>query len=234
MNNKINGIILETSAYQENDLLLKVLTKDYGLISLIGKGSQKMSSHNHYLPFNLYEFLIDLKDNKTLFVIKSAKLINSYYDDQKIKLLAFKNIIANALVKNKDELDSYDYDNLYFILENFSERNMYCLGCLFFSRLLNKSGLLPFVDGCVECKTEKVIGISKQKGGFVCKNHAFEQDLLDVIRLKKFRLMVKAKFENYDLVKEYDYDMFDFSLLVDFYLENSSISLPAYDFYKTL
>lgn len=234
MNNKINGIILEVNAYQENDLLLKVLTRDHGLISLIGKGSQKMSAHNHYVPFNLYEFLIDLKDNKTLYVIKGAKLLNSYYDDEKIKFLAFKNIIVNALIKNKDELDQEDYDNMFFILDNFNEKTMYCLGCLFFSRLLNKSGILPFVDGCVECGNEKVIGISKQKGGFVCKNHAYEQDLLDVIRLKKFRLIIKAKFENYNLVKDYEYDLTDFSLLVDFYLENSYVSLPAYEFYKTL
>lgn len=234
MNNKLQGIVLETNAYQENDLLLKVLTRDYGLISLIAKGSQKMSAHNHYVPFSLYEFIIDLKENKTIFIPRGVKLIKSYYDDNKIKLLAFKNVLVNALLKNKEELDSDDYDDFLFLLEKMNEENKYCLGSLFFSKLIKKSGISPVVDGCVECGEEKVIGLSKTKGGFVCKNHAIENDVLDVIRLKKFRLIIKANFSHFDLVKDYEYDFIDFSLLVDFYLENSFVNLPAYEFYKHL
>lgn len=234
MNDKISGIILEASAYKENDLLLKVFIEDGEIISLIGKGSQKMSAHNHYVPFSLYEFIIDIKENKTMYTPKSAKLIKSYYIDNDLKMLSFNNLIANALIKNKEELDFEDYSILLFILEKENDRNMYCLGSLFFARLLKKSGIEPIVDGCVECSNSKVIGLSKSLGGFVCKDHAQEQDLEDVIRLKKFRLINKANFDNYDVVSEYDYDEKDLELLVDFYLENSYISLQAYDFFKKI
>ena len=79
MNDKINGFVLSQSDYRESDVLMQVLTKDYGIISLIAKASKKINSKNHFLPMCLYEFIIDYKDNKTIYSIHGSKLINYLY-----------------------------------------------------------------------------------------------------------------------------------------------------------
>jgi len=233
MNDKTCGIILTSQDYKENDSLLQVLTREYGVISLIAKGSKKMTSHHHYMPFCVYEFIIDYMDRKTIFTPKGSKLIKSFYDDS-IKLLSFMNILSLAYIRNKELLHENEYELLLFILERLNEKNLYLLGSLFFASLLKLSGISPRVDGCVECGNNLVIGLSNNKGGFVCKTHALGNDILDVDRLKKFRLINKADYLNYDLLKDYDFDLKDFSIITDFYIYNSGIKLKAYDFYKTL
>lgn len=43
MNDKVNGLILRISDYKENDLLLDVITSDKSFLSLVAKGTKKLS-----------------------------------------------------------------------------------------------------------------------------------------------------------------------------------------------
>ena len=69
MNDKINGFVLAQNDYKDNDLLLQVLTKEYGILSLVAKAAKKINSKNHFLPLCLYEFIIDYKDGKTIYFL---------------------------------------------------------------------------------------------------------------------------------------------------------------------
>lgn len=233
MNDKVEGLVLKISDYKENDLLIDCLTSDHLFFSFVARGSKKTSSHHHFYNFCLYEFLIDYKDNKTMYTVYDRKLLENYYDDN-MKLMAFKDILAEVSIKSK-ELDDYKmFEHLLFVFRNINSKNCYLLGSLYLSYILKISGISPEVDRCVMCSNKKVVSISKRLGGFVCLNHVQGEDLMEVETLKKFRLINKATFENYDVIKDIEFSFDDFRLLVEFYELNSEINLKSFKIYREL
>lgn len=231
MNDKINGFVLNQIDYKESDVLMQVLTKEYGIISLVGKASKKLDSKNHFLPMCVYEFMIDYKQGKTIYSIHSSKLIDNYFEDNNIDMISFKNMLIEAALKNKD---INTYDELNFVFKHINDSNKYLLGSMFFSYLTKQFGVMPVVDGCARCGHKKVVSLSNVDGGFVCEKHTNGLNPLPVDRLKKFRLIVKGQFKDYDVLKDFDYDINDFYLIANFYLSNADLKMKTYDFYKSL
>lgn len=231
MNDKIHGFVLSINDYKENDVLLRVLTKEYGILSLVGKAAKKLDSKNHFLNMCEYEFMIDLKMNKTIYSIHSSKLIHNYFEDKDFDLATFKSILTEASIKNED-IDTFD--EILFVFERLNNKNKYLLGSMFFSHLIKQFGITPIVDKCALCENKKVVSLSNNMGGFLCLNHLNGNETLDPSRLKKFRLIIKADFSNYDVIKDFEYDRKDFDLVVSFFLVNSDLHLKAYDFYTKL
>ena len=231
MNDRIEGFVLSQSDYRDADVLMQVLCKDYGVLSLIARSAKKIASKNHCLPMCKYEFIIDYKDNKTIYTIHNQKLLFNCFEDKDIQMMSFKNVLAELALKNK-EMDLYD--DFVFVFEKLNKDNMYLLGSLFMSDIIRKFGITPMVDGCVICGNKKVAALSNRHGGFLCADHLNGEPLQDVDALKKFRLINKAEFRNYDVIKDYDYKFRDFDLLMSFYLDHSDLKLRSYDFYRTL
>ena len=231
MNDKIHGFVLSINDYKENDVLLRVLTKEYGVLSLVGKAAKKLDSKNHFLNMCEYEFMIDLKMNKTIYSIHSSKLINNYFEDKNFDLATFKNILCEAAIKNED-IDTFD--EVLFTFNKLDEKNKYLLGAMFFSHLIKQFGITPIVDKCSLCDSKKVVSISNRMGGFLCLNHLNGNEIIDPTRLKKFRLVIKADYSNYDVIKNFEYDKKDFDLIVSFFLSNSDLHLKSYDFFNKL
>lgn len=231
MNDKVNGFVLSQTDYKESDVLMQVLTKEYGIISLVGKASKKIDSKNHFLPMCIYEFIIDYKDNKNIFSVHGSKLIKCYFTDNDIDRMSFKNILIEATLKNKD-IDTYE--QLTFVFDELDNSNMYLLGSMYFSYLSKQFGITPIVDGCALCGHKKVVSISNLDGGFVCEKHTNGLPLMPIPRLKKFRLIIKGQFSDYQILKEFDYDLSDFYLIGNFFIQNTEIKLKSYDFYKSL
>lgn len=231
MNDKINGFVLSLSDYRDADVLMQVLTKQYGILSFISKSAKKINSKNHCLPFCLYEFIIDYKDNKTIYSVHNQKLLGNYFEDKNIEMMSFKNILIELTLKNKD-VDTFD--ELCFVFENLNDKNKYLLGSLYLSFLAKRFGVNPVVDGCVVCGNKKVVALSNKHGGFLCLNHIGGENVLDVETLKRFRLINKAEFKNYDVIKDIEFEQKDFDLMMSFYLENTDLKIKSYDFYKTI
>lgn len=226
MNDRVIGIVLKESDYRENDSLVQVLSKDYGYFSLVLKGSKKINSQNKVFPLCIYEFIIDYKETKDIFLCMGKTLIKSYYCDD-LKLLSFRNIFAEASLKSR-QLDNNLYDDLIFCLD----KSTYASGALFFRYLCFYYGISPYVDGCVICDNKKIIRLDNEAGGFVCLRHASLKESQDIERLRKFRLLCKARYDHYQ--KLIDYDVQDFMWIVGFFIQNSGISLNTYKFYNEL
>ena len=231
MNDRFNGFILSQSDYREADVMMQVLSKEYGVITLIGKASKKLTSKNHFLPLCLYEFIIDYKEGSTIFTVHNQKLLENYFEYDNIEMMSFKNVLCELALKNKD-IDSFD--ELCFVFRNLNEKNRYLLGSMYLSFLIKRFGITPVVDGCVICGNQKVVALSNRHGGFLCMNHLNGEEILAVDTLRKFRLIIKGEFRNYDVLKDFEYEYKDFALLMDFYLENSDMHLKSYDFYRTV
>ncbi len=231
MNDKVNGLVLSLNDYHENDVMMKVLTREYGILSFVGKAAKKLSSKNHFFPLCLYEFIIDYKDGHTMYTIHGNKLLNDYWSDSPFDLLNFKNIMLELTLKNS-EIPAYD--ELLFVLDHIDDRNKYLLGSIYVSYLMKEFGVTPMVDHCVICGNPKVVAISNRHGGFLCQNHLQGEESRPVERLKRFRLLARADRSKYDLIKEIDIDREDFTILLDFFLANSDMQLKTYRFYKSL
>lgn len=228
MNDKITAIVLSESDYRENDCLVQILSKEYGHLTLINKSSKKMTAKNRLFPMGVYEFIIDYKTGKDIFVARSKRFIKSYYEE-KLENVSFKNIFLELSLKSK-ALDINIYEDLIFCLEHLS----YASGTLFVAKLAHYYGIAPYVDGCVVCDDPKVIRVSEQMGGFVCIKHSPLKDNQDLTRLKKFRLVNKADYSNYQSLVKYNYDFSDFCLMMDFFLANSASNINAYLFLKRI
>ena len=231
MNDKVNGLVLSLNDYHENDVMMKVLTREYGILSFVGKAAKKLSSKNHFFPLCLYEFIIDYKDGHTMYTIHGNKLLNDYWSDSPFDLLNFKNILLELTLKNS-EIPAYD--ELLFVRDHIDDRNKYLLGSIYVSYLMKEFGVTPMVDHCVVCGNPKVVAISNRHGGFLCQNHLQGEESRPVERLKRFRLLARADRSKYDLIKEIDIDREDFTILLDFFLANSDMQLKTYRFYKSL
>lgn len=232
MNDKIKGIVLRIQDYKDNDLLLQVLSADKGILSLIGKSAKKMTSKQHYYEGSIYEFMIDYKDGKTIFGIHGSTLIKNNYDINNMRLMSFKNILYELIIKSKELYEISFYNNLMQCLEFLNDNNKYLIGCLFVSYMCKVHGIIPNVDECVVCHSKKVVSISNNLGGFLCLEHLNGEQVLDVNTLKKFRLMAKADFKNYSFIKDMEYTFNDFKLFIEFFEINSGLNLKTYDFYK--
>ena len=233
MNDKVTGVVLKINDYKENDLILYVITMDRSFLSFIAKGAKKINGKKHYYEMCEYEFIINYKDNKDIYSIKNSKLINSYYDDNDLNSITFKNIFLEMTLKFKELYEIEMYNNLLFVLKHFKE-NKFLLSCLYTSYLLKIAGLTPNVDNCVVCGNKKVVSISNSLGGFICLNHLNGGDTINVERLKKFRLINKASFANYDAIKDVEFDKNDFYLIANFLIENADINLKSLKMYKEL
>ncbi len=231
MNDKVAGLVLSASDYHENDVMMKVLTEDYGILSLVGKAAKKLNSKNHFFPLCLYEFIIDYKDGHSIYSIHGSKLLKDYWSDSAFDLLNFKNILLELTLKNS-EIPCYR--QLVFVLDHMDESNRFLLGGMYVSYLMREFGVAPMVDHCVICGNPKVVAISNRQGGFLCQNHLQGEENLPVERLKRFRLLAKADLDHYETVKEILIDFQDFTILLDFFLANSDLQLKSYRFYKGL
>ncbi len=234
MNDKVEALVLGISDQGENDLLLQVLSRDYGILSIVAKAAKKLTAHHHFSVLCLYEFIIDYKEGKTLFVVHNSRLLRSFYVDNDLLELSFRNIFMELSRKLSDIVDGEYYDKLLFCLDKFAEGDRYLPASLFMAFVLKKYGIEPLVDSCVVCGKKQVVSISKKKGGFLCDEHADGEDRLDVLTLKKYRLINKASFEHYDILKKTEFDFRDFCLLISFFEYNSDISLKSFSFYKTI
>ena len=119
MNDKVNGFVLSMSDYKDSDVLMQVLTPDYGIISLVGKASKKLDSKNHFLPMCEYEFMIDYKPGKTIYSVHGFKLLASFFEDSDIDMMSFKNVLIEAALKNKD---ISTYEQLLFCFKNINTK----------------------------------------------------------------------------------------------------------------
>ena len=80
MNDRITGFVLKQSDYREADVILSVLTKEYGKLSFVAQGVRKMTSKNagSIMPYTKTEILFDYNETKTFFRLKNARC-KEYY-----------------------------------------------------------------------------------------------------------------------------------------------------------
>ena len=179
---EVEGIILGETNYSESSKILNVLTKEYGLIGIMSKGSRNMKSKLRGVSRKLVygTFHIYYKENglSTLIGVDVKNSFNEILKDlTKISYASYMVDLTLQVVKQNDEEDIYELlkQVLLKMEENLSPS---ILTNILEIKLLNYLGVSPMLDGCSICgSTKDIITLSSTRGGYVCRNCYTDEEL---------------------------------------------------------
>lgn len=208
----IEGIVISSLKYGENSKILNILTKDKGIIGVIGKGALKeksklrsVSDNFTYAIFHLY-----YKENKMSTLI-SADVINYFLnirtDIEKLGVLNYLTELTRDVYKSSSSSDIYDIfiSAILKIEEGFDPK---IISNIVEIKYLDFLGIGLYLDGCVECGSTSVVSLSHAKGGYICYKHRKDEPLYDASFLK--------------LIKAYYY--IDISKISELNLKNKTVN----------
>lgn len=217
-------IVLKKNAYKENDCLVHMYSKEYGKISCVAKGIKKLTSKNARGCQELILSEMTLNVRKGLSSLIKATPIHYY---RHIHEHLESEIVANYIVEYyyryvaENEPDEEYYNQLYYSLkaldEGYSPMLVYLLFNIF---ILNVNGCMMEVDGCVICGNTKVVSLSLDDGGFLCKSH-YKNDIYNVNTLKAFRHLNKISIENIDTLHIEDIHIRELSPMIQSFIKDS-------------
>ena len=235
------GIILKERDYGESSKILDVLTKEYGIIGVISKGSKKLkstlsgvSTKLTYGTFNIY-----YKEDKlsTLtgvdiinpFINLKKNIINigyaTYLSDlvfqvskQSIKYDEIFDLFTNALIKIND-----NYDPL--VITNIVEL-----------KLLTYLGVEPVLDKCARCgRLTDIVTLSTDKNGLICKKCIEKERIVDKRTIKFIRMYYYldiSKITKIEMDSKIKNEIDDF--LDDYYSNHTGLYLNSKKFISDL
>lgn len=190
---EVEGIVLGETNYSESSKILNVLTKEYGLIGIMSKGSRNMKSKLRGVCRKLVygTFHIYYKENglSTLIGVDVKNSFNEILKDlTKISYASYMVDLTLQVVKQNDEEDIYELlkQILLKMEENLSPS---VLTNILEIKLLNYLGVSPMLDGCSICgSTKDIITLSSTRGGYVCRNCYTDEGIISDKAIKLIRM----------------------------------------------
>ena len=218
---EVEGIVLSSQDYGETSKIINVITKEYGIIGMIAKGSRKIKSNLRSTTDRLTygKFYIYYKKDK-LSILSNVDVIDNFKNIKKdiIKISygtylleltgqvvkhSLKLEIFNLLISSLIKIDD-GYDPL--VIMNILEL-----------KYLDYLGVMPVIDCCVKCGNTTIKTLSSDLGGFICSkcytNEKIVSDktiklirmyyYVDIAKITKLEVSKEAKKEINSFLNEY-------------------------------
>lgn len=244
MNDTVTGLILSQSDYRDHDVLLRVLTKEYGLIGFIAAGARKMTSKNagSIQPVTKAEIQFDYKEGRTLFRLKTARTREFYrFIHQDLTASSASAVLCEvcaSLSPQQGEPSAKEYDLLEQALTYLNEgKDAAAVLSLYITDMMDLFGIVPDVDECVRCGSTTVAALSAEDGGFLCADCASKQGipLYEVSDLRRFRLLVKGGLKHFEMIeKAGGAKMADLALLIEMMRLHAGLELRSFAFFRRI
>ncbi len=221
------AFILKTLPYKENDRLVYAYTKEYGKITLLARGVNKLTSKNRAALQEITLVELTFIPKKGICTLIRAS-INEFY----------------SLIKEDLTLQiysSYFMEFFYKLEENEPNESMYCtlkhaldylmqgyppklIYGLFNLRMLKDLGIGLEVNKCARCKEVKPIKtISVYDGGFICYECLQKkEESMDKEILKLFRHFYLLSFERIDEIHYTLKNLDEVVKIIDLFIEEYS------------
>ena len=205
----VEGIVLNETNYSETSKILNILTKEYGYISVMSKGSRTMKSKLRGISMKLVyaNFTINYREKgiSTLLegsLIDSLKFIMSDYT---------KMIYANRLVNLsksilKESRDSSIFDILkYSLLKINQGMDPKIILMISEIKFLTFLGVAPVFSQCVSCGSNELKTFDINRGGVICSacytsEYIFSKSTLKLLKL--FQSLDISKIDKLNLHNE--------------------------------
>ena len=189
----IEGIILDERAYGETSKIINILTKEYGIIGVIAKGSRTLKSELRSVTGKLTYGIFHMyyKENK-LSTLISVDVLNTFKnikkDIMKITYSSFILDLAHQVAKQNYQTDIYNLliASLVKIEENFDPL---VITNILELKYLSYLGVMPVLDACSMCgNKENIITLSIDKGGYICRECHTNEKIVDIKTIKLIRM----------------------------------------------
>ena len=180
MNSKFDAIVLKTTPYKENDLILSLLTPTAGRIDAIAKGAKKSrksllyTEQFAYSSFDLYRY-----SKKGLFTVDAAEIKEPFYELRKnLSALCLSQYFAEICYFLPKESDTGDEQkvmslllNSLYILCKKPEISLSLVKAVFELKFSKFQGFEPDFSSCALCgKKEGALWVFDK--GILCKDCA--------------------------------------------------------------
>lgn len=220
----INGIILTSRKYKENQSILKLFTRELGLITILNKSSIKANTSGRSMNHFCSEGLYTLAKGKNFYYIKDFDLINgNLFLRQSFEAYIYINLIANiiniTMLENIVEPKIYDLFNKTILMMKKRKENslMYLNG--FLIKFITYLGYKPNLR--VSSLKKKNYYFSFSTGGIFENNVETQQGInLTKENLLYLRFILITPYENFKDIfpKKTSIDIFNFLILYLKYL----------------
>ncbi|MEG2322169.1 MAG: DNA repair protein RecO [Bacilli bacterium] len=189
----VEGIILNVLDYGETSKIINVITKKYGVIGMIAKGSKSLKSNLRSVTDKLTfgYFTIYYKPDK-LSILTNVDIINSFKnikkDINKISYASFLLELTGQVLKQNGRLDIYDLliNGLLKIDDNYDPMVIMNIIEL---KYLDYLGVMPIIDECALCGSKTSIStLSIRLGGYVCNKCKTDEKIVSEKAIKLIRM----------------------------------------------
>ena len=190
---KTEGIVLGETNYSESSKILKVLTKEYGMISIMSKGCRNLKSKLRGVSslFVSGDFHFSYRESGISTLI-SVDIKNSFLklqsDIEKITYASYLLDLTEQVLKHNAQED------IYFLLTATLEKmndgyNLQALTNILELKYLDFLGIRPVLDCCSVCgnKTE-IVTINASAGGYLCRNCYHNEKMYSEKTIKLIRM----------------------------------------------
>ncbi len=241
MNKTVDGIILEVKDYREYDAILRVLTFEDGMISVVAKGIRKIASKNAAVSqrFMHVRFYLDYKEGQTIHGMRTADKLESFrHIREDLIKQSIASVLCDMLLSFCSDMEKEVYEKLFLTFKRLDQTaKPYAPAAMFLAYILALQGMKPVVERCVHCgSVERICSFSAADGGFVCAD-CYRQEMRKETRedLKCFRLLVLADDAHYDVMEQYaEWSFHHFDGLFSFFEQYSGIHLKSMRFLRNI
>ena len=226
--------------YKESSKIINILTKEYGIIGLIARGTKQVKSKLSGVTSKLTYgyFYVNYKEN-SLSNLMEVDIIDRFKNIRKnIDLMSYSLYLLELAEKVfKHDNDASIYDMLIASLKKIDEGYDYKVITIIFElKMLDYLGIRPVIDECVNCGNKlDIVTISSYRGGYLCKNCAKGEVITNIKTIKLLRMFYYVdiskitKLEVSDNIKE------ELSKFVyDYYDRYSGLYLKSREFLQNL
>lgn len=237
---KIEGIIVSEVDYKESSKIINVLTPEYGIIGIVARGTKKVKSNLSGVTSKLTYgyFHVNYKENGLSTLIE-VDVIDKFKNIRKdINLMSYSVYILELSDKvYKHEKNSMIYDLLIASLKKIEEGYDYkVISNIFELKMLDFLGIRPVIDECVNCGSKvDIVTISSYKGGYLCKNCAHGEVIVNIKTIKLLRMFYYvdiAKITKLEVTDNIKKELSRF--IYDYYDRYSGIYLKSREFLQNL
>ena len=237
---KIEGIVVSEVDYKESSKIINILTPEYGIIGVIARGTKRVNSILKSVATKMTYGYFHVKYSENgLSTLIEVDVIDMFKNIKKdINLMSY----AVYLLELADRVYKHDesrevYDTLIASLKKIDEGYDYkIIANIFELKMLDHLGIRPVVDECVNCGSKHdIVTISSYKGGYLCKNCAAGEVIVNIKTIKLLRMFYYvdiSKITKLDVSEKIQNELSQF--IFDYYDRYSGIYLKSREFLKNL
>lgn len=172
-----DGLVIRENAVGENDRVITVLTKDYGILRAFANGAKRMKSRSQCATQLLSYSRFSIYQGRNSCTVNEAQTIEIFFklreDIERLSLAQYFCELAGELTPETDEAGSYlklMLNSLHFLANE--TRPQLLLKALTELRMLCLSGYMPDLTACETCGKfeDTVMYFDKDNGRLFCSD----------------------------------------------------------------